>query len=176
MPRQYRTDSRERLLAMSEDDFSHAVSKAYSWKRLRESLGNPTMKSIEDLITERSLSIAHFTGKCWNKGRRDLHQPASEILVRGKKQQACILRRALLEIGREYRCEGLNEYQRPCPIVDQWNGAKLNLQIDHFTGDSSDNRPSNLRFLCPNCHSQTATFGNNREGQEFRALLKKNGY
>lgn len=41
-----------------------------------------------------------------------------------------------------------------------WNEIKLILQIDHINGDRHDNRIKNLRILCPNCHSQTQTFGN----------------
>ena len=30
--------------------------------------------------------------------------------------------------------------------------------VDHIDGDWQDNRLENLRFLCPNCHAQTATW------------------
>jgi HNH endonuclease len=33
------------------------------------------------------------------------------------------------------------------------------LEIDHIDGDSNNNSPSNLRVLCPNCHSLTSTYG-----------------
>lgn len=42
--------------------------------------------------------------------------------------------------------------------IDSWQNKKLSLQIDHINGVSNDNRLENLRFLCPNCHSQTSTF------------------
>lgn len=32
------------------------------------------------------------------------------------------------------------------------------VEIDHIDGDASNNRPENLRVLCPNCHSMTPTF------------------
>lgn len=34
----------------------------------------------------------------------------------------------------------------------------ITLQIDHINGINTDHRLENLRFLCPNCHSQTDTF------------------
>jgi 5-methylcytosine-specific restriction endonuclease McrA len=32
------------------------------------------------------------------------------------------------------------------------------MQVDHIDGNSNNNILSNLRILCPNCHSQTDTF------------------
>lgn len=48
-----------------------------------------------------------------------------------------------------------------CSISD-WNGNPISLQLDHINGINNDNRVNNLRFLCPNCHSQTSTWGNRR--------------
>ena len=32
------------------------------------------------------------------------------------------------------------------------------LEIDHIDGDSTNNKPENLRVLCPNCHSLTPNY------------------
>ncbi len=45
-----------------------------------------------------------------------------------------------------------------CQNKGLWNGKKLSLQLDHINGINNDHRLENLRWLCPNCHSQTATF------------------
>ena len=51
-----------------------------------------------------------------------------------------------------------------CGLENQWNGKELILQLDHINGKHNDNRKENLRFLCPNCHSQTETFsGKNKK-------------
>lgn len=44
-----------------------------------------------------------------------------------------------------------------CGILE-WNGASISLHLDHINGINNDNRIENLRFLCPNCHSQTETY------------------
>tara|TARA_R110000868_G_scaffold319286_10_gene580081 strand:- start:73 stop:636 length:564 start_codon:yes stop_codon:yes gene_type:complete len=40
-----------------------------------------------------------------------------------------------------------------------WLEKPITLQIDHINGINNDNRIENLRFLCPNCHTQTETYG-----------------
>ena len=45
-----------------------------------------------------------------------------------------------------------------CAIIDQYNNKSIKLQLDHINGINDDNRIENLRFLCPNCHSQTSTY------------------
>lgn len=54
---------------------------------------------------------------------------------------------------------GWEEKCSECGQLPEHNGKPLSLAVDHINGNGFDNRKENLRFLCPNCHSQTETFG-----------------
>jgi len=45
-----------------------------------------------------------------------------------------------------------------CGIGSTYNGKPITLELDHMNGNRFDHSLSNLRILCPNCHSQTDTF------------------
>lgn len=63
-----------------------------------------------------------------------------------------ILRRRLLKLNLiPYKCDICG--------IDKWRGKQISLELDHINGINNDNRIENLRFLCPNCHSQTSTYG-----------------
>jgi len=42
--------------------------------------------------------------------------------------------------------------------INSWQGEVLMIELDHIDGDKTNHKLSNLRMLCPNCHSQTETF------------------
>ncbi len=42
--------------------------------------------------------------------------------------------------------------------LNEWQGQQLTLELDHEDGNKENNRRTNLRGLCPNCHSTTPTW------------------
>jgi len=64
-----------------------------------------------------------------------------------------------------------NEKCLLCGIID-WNGKSLVLHLDHINGDQNYNVRENLRFICPNCHSQTETYCISKGAK--KKLLEKN--
>lgn len=69
-----------------------------------------------------------------------------------KRADHSMLGRVLLRSGKPYECER-------CQNDGTWQGERMCLELDHINGDATDQRLDNLRFLCPNCHSLTATYG-----------------
>ena len=107
---------------------------------------------IKKIVIGLGIDCSHFNRGAWNKGvawtgRRS----AEEIFSGGKIEPAYRLKRALLEIGREWSCE-------VCGIKD-WMGKEIDFEIHHIDGDKKNNTIVNLRIVCPNCHSQS---GNSR--------------
>jgi hypothetical protein len=47
----------------------------------------------------------------------------------------------------------------------------LTLHVDHVNGDYCDNAEENLRFMCPNCHSQTENFAGRSRGRYAEVRL-----
>ena len=124
--------------------------------------------NFKRLLVVHDIDTSHFQGQSANQAtrHRPTRKPAAEILVLGDASSSPVkarrLRMALNEIGRDAVCE--------CGQDSKWNGGFLQLQIDHINGQRWDNRPENLRYLCPNCHSQTDTYGSKNKPLNYSGL------
>jgi 5-methylcytosine-specific restriction endonuclease McrA len=141
-------------------------------QKLNRSVTTATYRRLKMFERQFNVDVSHF--RPWSTQKRKDAAPTrrtdeSIFCEHSTASQSVLKSHILRDKLISYKCNS-------CPIVDQWNGQTINLQLEHKNGIHNDHRIENLCFLCPNCHSQTKTFcGRNVTGKRvkrnFRAEL-----
>ena len=142
---------------LSKEEIQERVNTCYCMKDVLLEFGysgrSGTMtKTFYQIFEKFDIDISHF-----NPFKRNISNTKynlKEILVKDSNySNSDRLKKRLLKEGlMEYKCE-------MCGNTGFWNEKPLTLQLDHKDGNHCNNEIDNLRFLCPNCHSQTKTYG-----------------
>lgn len=134
-----------------------AVEESSNYKevlrKLNKSSSGDAYTFLIRYIKNKNIDISHF--KSWKNNRvKKKSFRLDEIFIKDseykggtKELKRIILKNDLIE----YKCV-------ECNNMGEWNGKLLSLHLDHINGNNKDDRLENLRFLCPNCHSQTETY------------------
>lgn len=105
-----------------------------------------TKKYLDDI----GVSYVFLSSKRWSS----VEIAKENVFVENKSFTNKDLKKKILKYKLlEYKCVGEN-----CGNTGEWLGKPIALQLDNKNGVHNDNRIENLRFLCPNCHSQTDTY------------------
>lgn len=151
----------------SEEIIQQMVDKSICWTDLMKMMGirfsGNNIVTVKKLIKHYQIDTSHFDSKKAasqnNSGTRTLEDIfcKNSTAVRGTVKNRIINKNLM-----PYKCSGPN-----CTITNEWNNQPIMLHLEHKNGIGNDNRLENLCFLCPNCHSQTATFaGRNMIGKK----------
>ena len=154
-----------KVYALTDQEFIDLINNSNSYAECVIKVGYASVNGRygSDLIKKRckelNISTDHFSGnyKC-QFAKYDL----SEILIKDSTYTnlTSLKNRIIKEGLLEYKCD-------KCGNTGNWNGKPLSLQLDHINGIHNDNRLENLRFLCPNCHSQTDTFSKRKRNNDI---------
>lgn len=150
----------------SDGELLEKLKTSDSFQGFIESLGYATGRSqiVRRVVIERleEIGIDHKDFlKSENNPRSSFRRiPDEEYYINGDVFRGNHLaRRVKKDKVMEYRCSW-------CGLEDEWNGKRITLHLDHIDGNSYNNELSNLRWLCPNCHSQTDTYTNRNGSSE----------
>lgn len=113
--------------------------------------------TLKKRIYKEEVNIEHILENMKNRMLQNRHSNnkihLEKILVENSKYTFSSLGKKLIDHGI------LEEKCSKCGIGPIWENEFIKLQLDHINGKHNDNRILNLRILCPNCHSQTLTYG-----------------
>ena len=150
-----------KVYQVSDQDFINIIAQSNSYSDCLRSLGLTTRGGsstdiLKRRIKELNCSTSHF-GKLTNVSP-NIRYTLDEILVENSTYTSIssLKRRLLKEERIEYKCAICG--------ISEWLNKPLSLQLDHINGINNDHRIENLRFLCPNCHSQTDTYAGKNKG------------
>lgn len=151
----------------SYEDLIDIVKNSISISEILKKLGlrpsGSNYKTMYRYFALYSIDTSHLLGRSSTKGtiRHKLRKPTSDILVKDEivHVKTSIIKKRLIE-------ENILIYACSECGISNWNNKELSLHLDHINGDSFDNRKENLRFLCPNCHSQTDTYCGKKNRQQ----------
>ena len=127
--------------------------------------GCSVMKAINAEKTKQAHSegrhgYTHNPASAWSKGKSLI---SNEIVFVEDSTYAneMVKQRIVKDNLLEYKCVKCG--------IDSWCGETIVLDLDHINGNNRDNRLTNLRYLCPNCHSQTDTYkGRNKNSGKVK--------
>lgn len=126
----------------------NSETKAQVLEKIGLSKHSHNYNIINKYIKKLNLDISHF-----NPGKYSYAKPYpdKDVFKKCSTYKTSKLYKRLVKMGREERCE-------MCGLETVWNNKPIRLQVHHINGINNDHRLENLRFLCPNCHSQTKTY------------------
>lgn len=121
--------------------------------------------------TEHKRRGVNFSNKYCNNQCQHEYQSTERVrqwLEEGKdwKIQVPIWVKRYLSEQRGYHCEVCN--------ITEHNGKPIVFECDHVDGNPTNNKPDNLRLICPNCHSQTDSFKGANRGNGRQDRYNKN--
>lgn len=141
--------------SFSLTDFKKAVKKSRSIRQVLINLklapfgGN--YGTVHRLVKELKLNTAHWVGQGHGVGRSHGKRTLSQLLRKNTIVSTYAMKMRLIKQGKlEKRCS-------KCRRIT-WLGEPIPLELDHKNGEKTDFRFSNLRLLCPNCHTKTPTY------------------
>lgn len=143
-----------------EEAVKNSINFTQVLRYLNLAIAGGNASNIKNRIKKYGIDVSHFLGKSSTKGKdpaikiSSVEDGKNRFFIRDKLIRGSLLKSVINRLNIiEYKCF-------ICGLKNTWNDKELNLEIHHLNEDHLDNRLENLRYICPNCHSQ---LGNRRK-------------
>lgn len=146
-----------------ENRLREIVSQSLSQSQVLREIGltpASNMVTLRRYLKKYNIDTSHFDPLLSRPQTRNgsTRLPIEKIMVAGSSfDRGALRRRIISEKVLPYICD-------KCGNDGTWQNESLSLHLDHINGDNADHRRENLRFLCPNCHTQTRTYAGRNKG------------
>lgn len=136
-------------------------------RKFNLSITGGNQKTLRSYIDKYNISTKHFNKKSYllngDFGTKKTYEEmfCLNSCVTGQAVKSYILKHKIIK----YEC-------KKCNNKGFWNNEPITLQLEHVNGNNRDHRLENLMFLCPNCHSQTKTYGSKNRKDKKEITIK----
>lgn len=140
----------------TKEEFIEAVKKSYSKAQCLKTLGviaaGGNYRIFDKYIKLYDVDCSHFTGQCWNKGKKFApKRPIEDYLSNKQYIYSYSLKKRLLS-------DGILPHQCQNCQLKEWKNNPIPLELHHIDGNHENNNLDNIQLLCPNCHSLTDNY------------------
>lgn len=122
---------------IKEQEIARSMRReGYGYTAIKRVIGIPTStikRWVADIPVKKDAAFRDHISKM-------LSEPISS-----ENSKSTIRRKLIFHRG--HSCESCK--------LSEWMGNKITLEVHHVDGDNSNRHESNLKLLCPNCHSLT---------------------
>lgn len=153
---EYVASHRRTRHSYSTEEAISAIKESTTWTDALRMIGltnhGHNHRTLQRIAREHKIDTSHYNARS-GRLRRNPEYTFTQIFCTNSNYSRNRLSHAIRRFDLiDYKCA-------LCDNCGSWQNKRLVLTVDHKNGIPNDNRIDNLRYLCPNCHSQTETFG-----------------
>lgn len=148
--------SKSKIKSINKTRLQQIINESQTWSEVLYKLGynaisGDLVKNLKEYTKQNNINTKALSNP-YHKNKLNKKLSHEEVFTQNAKCDRTVLKKHLIQIGRTpNKCE-------ICGMKPIWNGKPLTLTLDHINGINNDNRLNNLRWICPNCDSQTPTY------------------